>query len=211
MGDPDLEALRRHRAGQAKPSYRPPTRSSPGPPAAPPSPPPPLRPPRRGPSWLLVGALAAGIIVLVYTLVASASGPPTPSGSTAAAKDPSSSRAGAAAPVTRSVTRAKAAAVVRRYFQAINDQDYTTAYALLGVYFHRRQSYEDFSAGFSETVHDNVRLVSTTPAGSARYRVAIELAAEQRDGSVRRFSGTYVVGREGGSLKVVAAQVRRIQ
>ena len=200
MEEPDLEALRRHhRSGRARSSYQPSSRP----------------PPRRGAGWLLAAVLTCGIAVLVYTVVTGASDPSSPSGAGApstaeATKEPTtSSRARAAAPSTTQVSRADAVAVVRRYFQAINDQDYVTAYELLGAYFHRRQSYEDFSVGFSETVHDQVRLVSTSPAGPTRYRVAIELSAEQRDGSVRQFSGTYVVGREGGELKVVTAQVRR--
>jgi hypothetical protein len=114
------------------------------------------------------------------------------------------------APTTRPVSTATASSVVRRYFEAINNQDYPTAYGILGSSFHQRQSYSQFAAGFSETVQDDLEVVSAARTGLGRYAIVIRLVAEQSDGSVRRFSGTYVVGREDDTLKIVSARLRMV-
>jgi hypothetical protein len=104
--------------------------------------------------------------------------------------------------------RAKATAVLLAYYRAINSTDYSKAYGLLGASFHRRQSFSDFASGFADTEHDTIRIQSVEPAALGRFDVAIRLDAEQTDGSVKRFTGVYVIGKERGTLKIVSARVR---
>jgi hypothetical protein len=79
--------------------------------------------------------------------------------------------------------------VVRRFYAAINDRDYPTAWALGGKNFGR--SYQAFVAGFADTDHDDLRI--TAVRGQL---VDVRLVASQ-DGGTRQtvYAGTYrVVG-----------------
>ncbi len=76
--------------------------------------------------------------------------------------------------------------VVRSYFAAINAGDYRRAWDLGGK--NLGGSYESFVAGFADTVNDTVTVTSTN--GS---EVSVTLDAEQSDGSIRHYVGTYTV------------------
>jgi len=78
------------------------------------------------------------------------------------------------------------ASVVQSYYAAINAQDYQTAWQLGGK--NLSLSYQEFVDGFADTRHDTLTIVSTT--GDT---VAIQLDAEQTDGSHRCYVGTYTV------------------
>ena len=94
---------------------------------------------------------------------------------------------------------AEPAAVVRSYYDAINDRDFKTAWDLGGKNF--GQSYDTFVTGFDETLNDTVTILSTS--GNA---VRVKLDAEQTDGSHKRYAGTYYVS--GGEL--TSAHIRRV-
>jgi hypothetical protein len=82
------------------------------------------------------------------------------------------------------------AKVVRRFYAAINDGDYQTAWALGGKNLGNR-SYQAFAAGFADTDHDDVRV--TAVRGQL---VDVRVIASQ-DGGARKtvYAGTYrVVG-----------------
>ena len=76
--------------------------------------------------------------------------------------------------------------VVREYFDAINASDYRRAWDLGGK--NLGGSYESFVAGFADTVSDTVTVTMTQGAV-----VSITLDAEQSDGSIRHYVGTYTV------------------
>jgi hypothetical protein len=76
------------------------------------------------------------------------------------------------------------ALVVREYFWAINHQHYQLAYRLRN----ENESLANFVAGFSDTRHDAVRIVSVS--GDV---VTVELDALQTNGTVKVFEGTYTV------------------
>ena len=78
------------------------------------------------------------------------------------------------------------ASVVEAYFAAINAQDYETAWSLGGE--NLSESYSDFEAGFADTQQDAVTVESVS--GDV---VTATLAAENDDGTVQNFSGTYTV------------------
>jgi hypothetical protein len=98
----------------------------------------------------------------------------------------------ATTPPTTTRPRAKPAdpaTVVRRFYAAINDRDYPTAWALGGK--NLRRSYQAFVAGFADTDHDDLRI--TAVRGQL---VDVRLVASQ-DGGTRQtvYAGTYrVVG-----------------
>jgi hypothetical protein len=71
----------------------------------------------------------------------------------------------------------------------------------------QRQSYESFAGGFQGTARDEVEIVSVDPMANGLYDVNIRLTAHQADGSVKRFSGSYFVGQEGGSWKLLDARI----
>jgi hypothetical protein len=79
------------------------------------------------------------------------------------------------------------AAAVEAFFNAINSKDYATAWRLGG-----RNSgpatYQDFVQGFSGTARDTVTILSVS--GNV---VTAGLAAQQADGSIKMYQGTYTV------------------
>jgi hypothetical protein len=92
------------------------------------------------------------------------------------------------------------ATIVRRFYRAINDRDYQTAWALGGKNLGR--SYQTFVAGFADTDHDDLRI--TAVRGQL---VDVRLVATQ-DGGTRQtvYVGTYRVVDgviSGGHLEVV--------
>jgi hypothetical protein len=104
------------------------------------------------------------------------------------------SLAGAAAP-----QGAAPVDVVKSYVAAINNRDFRTAWDLGGKNF--GQSYNDFVAGFVDTAHDTLTILSSS--GNA---VRVRLDAEQTDGSYRHFVGVYYVD----SGEIVSASIRRV-
>jgi hypothetical protein len=86
---------------------------------------------------------------------------------------------------------------VLAYFNAINQQDYQTAWTLGGDNLH--ESYSAFVAGFSSTQQDNVTIQSVQ--GDV---VTADLTAQNTDGTTRYFSGTYTVSN--GVITVFSVQ-----
>ena len=103
--------------------------------------------------------------------------------------------------------REEAQQVVMTFFQAINDRDYELAYSQLSAGFQERQPYESFEAGFAETARDDVFISAVEPREDGSYAIYVDLAAYQTDGSVKRFTGPYFVGQEGGVWKILGARL----
>ncbi len=113
---------------------------------------------------------------------------------------PSPSGTGTGAPSTApegSAAARDAASVVEDYYAAVNARDFRRAWDLGGK--HLGGSYDAFVAGFADTAHDSVHVT-----GVRGDTVSVALDAEQRDGSVRSFAGTYTV-RDG---VIVGADIR---
>ncbi|MEV5592954.1 hypothetical protein [Streptomyces sp. NPDC052496] len=100
---------------------------------------------------------------------------------------------------TGTATAQDAATVVQDYYAAVNAHDFRRAWDLGGK--HLGGSYDSFAAGFADTARDTVHIV-----GVSGDVVTVTLRAEQRDGSVRSFAGTYTV-RDGA---IVAAAIREV-
>jgi hypothetical protein len=92
------------------------------------------------------------------------------------------------------------------YFHSINLKDYATAYSDLGSNLQQLQSYSNFADGYADTVKDTVTPGKITSQGND-VAVQLHLDAEQADGTMQRYDGTYVVGIEENVLKIVDATV----
>jgi TIR domain len=90
--------------------------------------------------------------------------------------------------------------VVEAYYDAINARDYRAAWALVGG-SRFGQTYDEFAAGFADTVHD-----ALTITGVNGDTVMIRLVATRSDGSTRTFRGTYTV--RGG--RIVEGHLRQV-
>ena len=82
-------------------------------------------------------------------------------------------------------------ATVRAYFAAINDKDYAAAWRLGGV--NTSTPYASFARGFHQTASDKVTILSVN--GNV---VTARLTAQQKNGTISVFQGTYTV--EGGII-----------
>ncbi|GAA2575078.1 MULTISPECIES: hypothetical protein [Streptomyces] len=78
-------------------------------------------------------------------------------------------------------------ATVTAYFEAINDQDYATAWELGGK--NLDPDYDHFVAGFATTQRDEI-----TVTGTSGDDVSITIVAWQTDGTQTTYEGTYTVG-----------------
>src|SRR6266516_6143105 len=83
------------------------------------------------------------------------------------------------------------AATVREYYAAINNHRYARAWRLGGR--NTGQTYNAFVSGFAGTAHDTVTIRSVS--GDV---VTAQLAAQQTDGTVKTYQGSYTV--EGGVI-----------
>jgi hypothetical protein len=133
---------------------------------------------------LVVAILGAAAALVLYlrgngsphtgpTTPATISSSPRTSGSSSASSSPA--------------TPAGPGAVVTQFYAAINNQDYRAAYRL-DYQVRSRESFTDFKNGFAGTQHDNLTITGVT--GDV---VSFNLTADQTDGSVKTYQGTYTV------------------
>jgi serine/threonine protein kinase len=136
-------------------------------------------PRRRRHAWpLVVGFVVLLVIVgVAFALLRSKPGPTTTPPPTSPAK---STKTATTPPL------AGPAATVQAYFAAINDHDYARAWDLGGK--NTGSSYPAFISGFNGTSKDNLTVVSVS--GDV---VTVKLAADQTNGTVKNFQGTYTV------------------
>ena len=126
---------------------------------------------------------------------------------------------GAAEPSTDDATN-----LVRDYYAAINSGDFGRAYALWsdggGA---SGQSLQQFAAGFADTTGVSVDMQPAhdveAAAGSRYVQVPVAIVATQRDGSQRRYTGSYTLRRsvvdgatpEQRAWRIGAADLREAQ
>ncbi len=98
--------------------------------------------------------------------------------------------------------------VVLRFYKAINAKDYRAAYSLLGTALQAQQSYDTFAAGYANTSRVAVTIGTISGAnGPETNRVAVTLVATQTGGGTQTFTGSYDVGADNGSLKIINASI----
>jgi tRNA A-37 threonylcarbamoyl transferase component Bud32 len=159
--------------------------------------PPPRRPGRVLPFLLgvLVILIVGGAAALVLYLRGHGSpqtGPGTHSSRTVSSGPPRSKSSSPAASLSPR-------GVVTAYYDAINNRDYAAAYQL-STYAQTTRTYPQFKSGYRGTSHDTL-----TVTGVSGNVVSFHLTADQTDGLVKTYTGTYTV-RDG---KIVAATVTR--
>jgi hypothetical protein len=156
------------------------------------------------------GAFTAGLIAAVLVLFLAAAGvtyfvihqtrgPGSATGSGAAAGSSAPGVPASSAPASSSAVPAPPsppppgvlAATVRAYYAAINNHRYARAWRLGGR--NTGQTYHAFVSGFAGTAHDTVTIQSVS--GDV---VTAQLAAQQTDGTVKTYRGSYTV--EGGVI-----------
>jgi serine/threonine protein kinase len=162
--------------------------------------------PRRGRTLAAVaGAVVVAVAVAAFALLhhgsgsgASAAGktgstgqqaPTHPAGSGGATSGSATSPAtGASTPASTGTTAPvlNPAGTVTAYYAAINDHHYLRAWNLGGR--HTASSFSAFKQGYSTTRHDT--LVVTSASGDT---VNGRLTAEQTDGTLKTYQGTYIV------------------
>jgi len=133
---------------------------------------------------ILVVAILAGIGALVLHLRGNGSpqAPPTSPVTAPGSASPSGS------PTSRSSSPPSGpASVVTKYYHAVNNHDYAIAYRLNRP-AQRSESFAAFKQGFTGTQH-----VDLTITGVSGHLVSFELTADQTDGSVKTYTGTYTV------------------
>jgi serine/threonine protein kinase len=144
---------------------------------------PPGRPPRRSRAAavvtvLILLGLAAGAFALLRGHVL---------GTHAAAGNAPSVTASPGNSATSGNARTPAS-TVRAYVAAINNKNYRRAWNLGGR--NTNQSYQSFVRGFSTTAKDTATIVSV-----AGHVVTARISAQQTDGGVKAYQGTYTVER----------------
>jgi len=105
-----------------------------------------------------------------------------------------------------------AAAVVQRYYAAIDAHDYDTAWQQWGEHGPPKQTPESFRAGFAQTRTTRVTIGPLTPgeggAGSIYQTVPVIVDATLNNGAQQQFRGDYVVRRVNDVDGASAAQLR---
>ncbi|GAA4339963.1 hypothetical protein GCM10023144_38860 [Pigmentiphaga soli] len=105
-----------------------------------------------------------------------------------------------------------AAAVVERYYSAINARDYDTAWRQWGENGPRGQTPAGFRAGFAHTRTAKVTIGKLEPgegaAGSIYQTVPVTVDATLDDGTRQRFRGHYVLRRVNGVDGATPEQLR---
>jgi len=146
---------------------------------------------------LAIAILAAAAVLVLHLRGNGAHGGPRAGSTTGTrssqsgspSRSPSSSRAAPASPDT----------VVTNYYEAINSHDYRTAYRL-NERAQSEESFTTFKLGFTGTKYDSLTITAVTGD-----KVSIDLTANQTDGSVKTYEGTYTV-RHG---KIVDAKIKQ--
>ena len=117
-------------------------------------------------------------------------------------------QAQAATATAQAAQKAQAAAnVVTKYYAAINSRDFTTAWSLASARW-AGTNYNNWKAGYDNTVSVALTIVDATLDSGEDHRVNVRLASQEKDGSTKRFTGYYLVGPDGGTLKMIGAEIK---
>ena len=103
-------------------------------------------------------------------------------------------------------THDQAVGVLQLYFKDLNQKKYREAYALRGASLQRKQSYASFTAGFSRTAQNSLKVTGTTANGTQTI-VHCQLSATLMSGAQQSFRGSYTIGRENGRFRITSANL----
>lgn len=142
---------------------------------------------------VVVLAGAAGVVLYLRSHGSPQAGPTTPASRSASSSPPGGPSSAGAGPLGPD-------AVVTAYYDAINNHDYATAYRLSTYAQRTYKDFAHFKSGYSDTRHDTLTITGVT--GNV---VSFDLAADQTNGMVKTYTGTYTVR----SGEIVGATVRQ--
>ena len=95
--------------------------------------------------------------------------------------------------------------VVARYYAAINDKDYQTAYNL---WVNSPQTYQDFADGFADTQHDDYQFGQVLLQSDGTVQVDVTLIATSTSYQKTTYQGYYIVGQQpDGTWKIITANM----
>ena len=139
---------------------------------------------------LLVLLLASGAIA-VYLFIIRPSTPPPPTPSQ------------------------QAQVVLQQFYDNLNKRDYQSAYNLLGQKFQQGQSFSNFAGGYAHTQHDAITFESIIPLTDGTVRVAMTINATEDAASgtgVQHsvYKGSYIVGQENGTWKILSGNLNKV-
>jgi serine/threonine-protein kinase len=107
----------------------------------------------------------------------------------------------------------QAQSVVNRYYNDINQHNYSAAYQLWGADYHTKDPYDHFAAGFQHTTHDDIKVQGATLQSDGTVIVEIMLYATEESSSgpiFKAFQGSYTVGTEYGVWKLLTANLQLV-
>ncbi|GCE11187.1 serine/threonine-protein kinase [Tengunoibacter tsumagoiensis] len=104
--------------------------------------------------------------------------------------------------------------VIQAFYDDVNHSDYKSAYQLWGADYQSKNPYATFAQGYAQTQHDDISFGNVTPQANGQYIVNVTIqATEQKDNGtvVTTYRGTYTVGMENGSLKMITGFIQVVK
>jgi serine/threonine protein kinase len=118
-----------------------------------------------------------------------------------------------ASPTPPPQNAAQAQQVVQNYYDALNRQDYQSAYQFWGTDYQQNTPYSQFAAGFANTQHDNLQLGTTTQLSDGVYRVDVTVTAQEKASNgattTSTYTGSYIVEQQNGTLVLETADLQK--
>ena len=108
----------------------------------------------------------------------------------------------------------QARALLQRYYNDINQQNYHDAYNLWAPNpQHPRPSYDQFASGYANTKHDDITFdsIALGPKGNVQVVLTIYATEITPSGTAQHvYQGTYLVGPQNGTWKILRGQARQV-
>lgn len=130
-------------------------------------------------------------------------------------KESTSGEAGGASGYTKEAMATEAEYLLEDFYDSIAQQDFVTAYSLLGSDWQSKTSYEAFRKGYLNTVDVAIQKLEATSSTTESAVVAVMLeATEDVGGDEYRsstYNSTYQVGLENGILKILSGKGKKVK
>lgn len=96
---------------------------------------------------------------------------------------------------------------LHRYFDDINQKNYPGAYSL---WINPPQTYDNFAAGFSNTLHDDTTFNNVALQSDGTVKIAVTIVAEENNsGSIQysTYTGYYIMMQQSGGWEIYTAHI----
>ncbi len=116
-------------------------------------------------------------------------------------------------PTPVSVTPEQARTLVEQYYTDVNNKDYVGAYNLW-KWGSNAPTLAEFEQGYANTEHDNLIIKNATQLSDGTVKVLLTLVTTERfKGKAKHhtYVGYYIVGQDGGTLKIFQGYLNRIK